>query len=385
MISYQGMNPDAQYLAILKEILETGCLKETRAGKVVSLFGKTMRFDLSKGHIPLLTTKKVYTKSVIHELLWFISGETNIRYLVQNGVHIWVDDAYRHYKNLIVASNTKARELNSQGYNCNPLIECDILPKCDFVKKVFEGKELTLLNTDGDAYTYHYGDMGNIYGAQWRHWEKKDGTFVDQLKNIIETLKTNPDDRRMILTAWNVGELDEMGLPPCHFCCEFYTSPVEEEYEEYECSEHHHHHCNEYLCGCGTTHTDTKRVTTKRKLSCLLNCRSQDFMLGTPFNIASYAIFTRIIAQCVGMECGELVWVGGDCHVYLNHVDGALEQLTRNMYHYNVPTLQIDPNITDIDSFKFENFHISDYLCYPPIKLPLSVGDTQENDCQCNK
>lgn len=380
MITYQGLLPDAQYQGLIKEILENGCLKNTRAGKVISVFGKTMRFDLSKGHIPLLTTKKVYVKSVIYELLWFISGNTNIRYLVQNGVHIWVDDAYRHYKDLVGVSNQKTTELNNSGYNCNSLIECDVLPKCEFVQKVLDGEQITLLDKNGEVYIYHYGDMGNIYGAQWRRWLKKDGTFVDQLKNIIDTLKTNPDDRRMILTAWNVGELEDMGLPPCHFCCEFYTAPIEEEYEDGEVVSATTH-CKEMFCDCNETRIEKQRVSKRRKLCCLLNCRSQDVMLGTPFNIASYAIFTRMIAQCVGMECGELIWVGGDCHIYANHIDGALEQLSRDAYKYNVPTLQIDSNITDIDSFSFENFHISDYYCYPPIKLPLSVGDT---DCNCN-
>lgn len=383
MVTYQGKNVDFQYQEILRDILTNGCPKDTRAGEVVSLFGKTMRFDLSKGHIPLLTTKKVYTKSVIVELLWFLSGNTNIKYLVENGVHIWVDDAYRYYKELVKESNAVIKILNDGKDFCFKLVECDFISKCDFVKKVLEEEKLDLFDEKGELFVYTYGDMGNIYGFQWRNWQKCDGTSVDQVKNIIDTLKCNPDDRRMILTAWNVGEMDKMGLPPCHFCCEFYSSPIEEEIREEECYDIHTHNCCGTDCCCNDVHKHEKRYSTRRKLSCLLNCRSQDFMLGTPFNIASYAILTRMIAQCVGMEPGELIWVGGDCHVYKNHIHGALEQLSRDPYRFNVPTLQID-DVTDIDSFKFENFHISDYKCYPPIKLPLSVGD-DDKDCKCCK
>ena len=262
-----------QYQDLLNHILENGTEKTDRTGTgTISVFGYQMRFDLSNG-FPLLTTKKLHLKSIIYELLWFLNGDTNIGYLTENGVRIW--------------------------------------------------------NEWADA----NGDLGPIYGKQWRSWSKPNGESVDQIAKLIHDLKTNPDSRRMIVNAWNVGELDQMALTPCHCLFQFYVAD--------------------------------------NKLSCQLYQRSADTFLGVPFNIASYALLTMMIAQVCGMEAGEFIHTFGDVHLYNNHLDQAREQLTRTPRP--LPIMKINPNVTSIFDFKYEDFELSEYHPYAHIKASVSV------------
>ena len=262
-----------QYQDLLNHILENGTEKTDRTGTgTISVFGYQMRFDLSNG-FPLLTTKKLHLKSIIYELLWFLNGDTNIGYLTENGVRIW--------------------------------------------------------NEWADA----NGDLGPIYGKQWRSWSKPNGESVDQISKLIHDLKTNPDSRRMIVNAWNVGELEQMALTPCHCLFQFYVAD--------------------------------------NKLSCQLYQRSADTFLGVPFNIASYALLTMMIAQVCGMEAGEFIHTFGDVHLYNNHLDQAREQLTRTPRQ--LPIMKINPNVTSIFDFKYEDFELSEYHPYAHIKASVSV------------
>lgn len=266
------------YLDLLKKILEEGADKSDRTGTGTrSLFGYQMRFDLQKG-FPLLTTKKLHLKSIIYELLWFIKGDTNIKYLKEHGVRIW------------------------------------------------------------DEWADENGDLGPVYGKQWRSWTGADGKTYDQLSDAIHTLKTNPDSRRIIINAWNVADLPKMALSPCHCLFQFYTS----------------------------VHADGNRY-----LSCQLYQRSADVFLGVPFNIASYALLTMMMAQVCGMKYGDFVHTFGDVHLYNNHFEQAKLQLTRTPL--SLPTMEINPNIKDIEHFTFEDFHLKDYQCYPGIKASVSV------------
>ena len=262
-----------QYQDLLNHILENGTEKTDRTGTgTISVFGYQMRFDLSNG-FPLLTTKKLHLKSIIYELLWFLNGDTNIGYLTENGVRIWNEWA----------------DVN--------------------------------------------GDLGPIYGKQWRSWSKPNGESVDQIAKLIHDLKTNPDSRRMIVNAWNVGELEQMALTPCHCLFQFYVAD--------------------------------------NKLSCQLYQRSADTFLGVPFNIASYALLTMMIAQVCGMEAGEFIHTFGDVHLYNNHLDQAREQLTR--IPRPLPIMKINPNVTSIFDFKYEDFELSEYHPYAHIKASVSV------------
>lgn len=262
-----------EYLDLMQRILDEGVEKSDRTGTgTISVFGHQMRFDLSEG-FPVVTTKKVHLKSVIHELLWFISGETNIGYLQDNGVRIWNEWADEN------------------------------------------------------------GDLGPVYGKQWRRWKTQDGTEVDQLAKAIEMIKTNPNSRRIIVSAWNAGELDEMALMPCHAFFQF-------------------------------------RVANG-KLDCQLYQRSADVFLGVPFNIASYALLTHMVAQVCGLEAGEFVHTIGDAHLYLNHIEQAKLQLSRQPM--SLPKLHLDQNIMDIDQFTYESITVEGYEHHPHISAPISV------------
>lgn len=334
-------NVDSQYLNLVNRIINEGVEKDTRAGKTRSIFGVQLRFNLKEG-LPMLTTKKMFAKGVIHELLWFLKGDTNIKYLVENGVHIWDDDAYRYYRDTI-----KGPELTKEK----------------FIEKVLKGEkyvwteehngwsdEYYPVPSYGSTHIYRYGDLGPVYGKQWRNFGG-----VDQIKEVIEKLRNNPDDRRIMLSAWNVGEIKDMALPPCHYCCQFYTK---------------------------------KLPNGKRELSCMFQMRSNDAILGLPFNILSYSILTHMIAQCCDMEVGELIFSGGDVHIYENQVEiYEKEQKNRNPHMYALPKLIIKPMIigrsdseittvdkTDIDSFEYSDFEIVGYKSYPTVKYPLSVG-----------
>jgi thymidylate synthase len=261
-----------QYQDLLKHILENGTEKTDRTGTgTISVFGYQMRFDLNEG-FPLVTTKKIHLKSVIHELLWFIKGETNIQYLKENGVKIW------------------------------------------------------------DEWADENGDLGPVYGKQWRSWDSKNGE-IDQLKEVLKQLKSSPDSRRIIISAWNVGELSEMALMPCHAFFQFYVAD--------------------------------------NKLSCQLYQRSADVFLGVPFNIASYALLTMMIAQECGLELGDFVWTGGDTHIYSNHLEQVNLQLSR--IPKSLPTMKLNPEIKSVFDFTFDDFTLENYDPYPLIKAPVAV------------
>ncbi len=262
-----------QYLELLDRVIKEGTKKEDRTGTgTISVFGHQMRFDLSKG-FPLLTTKKLHTKSILHELLWFLDGDTNIKYLQDNGVRIW---------------NEWAKE---------------------------------------------DGDLGHIYGYQWRSWPSANNKHIDQITEVIDSIKNNPNSRRHIVSAWNVGELDNMALPPCHILFQFYVADG--------------------------------------KLSCQLYQRSADIFLGVPFNIASYAFLLHMVAQATGLQVGEFVHTLGDAHIYLNHIEQVKLQLTREPK--SLPQLKIHNDTKNIFDFKFEDFEITNYESHPHIKGAISV------------
>jgi thymidylate synthase len=262
-----------QYLNLLETVLKNGTAKKDRTGTgALSIFGHQMRFNLEEG-FPALTTKKLHLKSIIHELLWFLSGDTNIKYLQDNGVRIWnewADDS---------------------------------------------------------------GDLGPVYGYQWRSWPATDGRHVDQIGKVVDMIKTNPDSRRLIVSAWNVGDLDKMHLPPCHLLFQFYVA--------------------------------------QGKLSCQLYQRSCDVFLGVPFNIASYALLTLMVAQVCNLQPGDFVWTGGDVHIYTNHLDQVKLQLTRKPFP--LPKMKINPEIKDILGFQYEDFELVNYQAHPHIPGKVAV------------
>ena len=261
------------YLDLMRHVLDHGTPKSDRTGTgTLSLFGHQMRFDLAQG-FPLVTTKKCHLRSIIHELLWFLQGDTNIRYLKENGVRIW------------------------------------------------------------DEWADENGDLGPVYGKQWRSWPTPDGGHIDQIARVLHDLKHNPDSRRIIVSAWNVAELDQMALAPCHAFFQFYVADG--------------------------------------KLSCQLYQRSADIFLGVPFNIASYALLTLMLAQVSGLQPGDFVHTLGDAHLYTNHLDQAREQLSRTPR--TLPTMRLNPAVTDLLAFKFDDFELLDYDPYPAIKAPVAV------------
>lgn len=364
-----------QYHSILKDILENGNKKESRAGNVLSVFGRMMRFNLKDG-FPLITTKKVFYKGMIHELIWFLSGNTNIKYLVDNNVNIWTDDAYRWYKHYIEENN---RVYNLHGeiiakLNNIDISEQPILSKDEFVEAAKEQKVI-LLCADAEGLglqfiQYTFGDLGPIYGRQWRSWGGK-----DQIRNIVDTLKTNPNDRRMILSAWNVNDLDFMALPPCHVIYYFYTrklSDIERIKLLMEKNEHHDNYL-EYETSQLIEICDKENIPT-RELSCSFTCRSQDFLLGTPYNISEAALLTHLLAHTVNMLPGEVLYQGIDVHIYENQIEGAKEQLSRDVDKFHLPKLWLNPDKKDIDEFTSDDIKILDYVSYPTIKFPLNVG-----------
>jgi thymidylate synthase len=262
-----------QYLDLMRHVLEHGHKKEDRTGTgTLSVFGYQMRFDLGEG-FPLLTTKKVHLKSIIHELLWFLQGSTNIQYLKDHGVSIW------------------------------------------------------------DEWADTQGNLGPVYGYQWRNWPKPDGTHIDQIAQVVEMIKMNPEARRLIVSAWNVADVDQMKLPPCHAFFQFYVADG--------------------------------------KLSCQLYQRSADIFLGVPFNIASYALLTMMVAQVCGLKAGDFVHTLGDAHIYLNHLEQTREQLSRTPRA--LPAMRINPEVKDIFGFKFEDFTLENYDPHPAIKAPVAV------------
>jgi thymidylate synthase len=261
------------YLDLMRHILEHGARKNDRTGTgTLSIFGAQLRFDLNEG-FPLLTTKKVHLKSIIHELLWFLKGETNVRYLKENGVRIW------------------------------------------------------------DEWADENGELGPVYGYQWRSWPAPDGRHIDQIAEVLAQLSANPDSRRMIVSAWNVADLRKMALMPCHAFFQFYVA--------------------------------------EGRLSCQLYQRSADIFLGVPFNIASYALLTHMLAQQTDLEPGEFIWTGGDCHIYDNHREQVETQLARDPFPY--PTLHLRRRPDSIFDYAFEDFEVQDYVHHPAIRAPIAV------------
>ena len=295
------------YLDLLRRIIDEGAVKGDRTGTgTKSVFGHQMRFDLSEG-FPLLTTKKVFLKGVIHELLWFLAGDTNIGYLVRNGVHIWDNDAYRYYGELCAAKGVE------------PISREQFL---------IEAEQGNTSNIEG----YNYGDLNHVYGYQWRSWPRPDGRSIDQISEVIDTIRRNPNSRRMLVSAWNVAEVEQMALPPCHVMFQFYVADG--------------------------------------RLSCQLYQRSADTFLGVPFNIASYALLTMMIAQVCGLQAGDFVHTLGDTHLYLNHLDQAAEQLSREPR--KLPTMRLNPEVKSIFDFRYEDFTLEGYEPHPAIKAPMS-------------
>ncbi|MDX5447921.1 MAG: thymidylate synthase [Bacteroidota bacterium] len=299
-----------QYHELLEHILEEGVKKEDRTGVgTISVFGYQMRFDLSEG-FPLVTTKKVHLRSIIHELLWFLKGDTNIRYLVQNGVNIWNDWPFQKY-------------LNDQGL-------ADTFPKYTSEWKD-EMKRFVARVAEDESFAQKYGELGPVYGRQWR-----DFNGVDQIAWVEKEIKRNPNSRRLIVSAWNAAEIEEMakaGLPPCHTLFQFYVQ--------------------------------------NGKLSCQLYQRSADTFLGVPFNIASYALLTMMMAQATGLEPGDFVHTFGDAHLYLNHLDQTREQLSRDIRP--LPTMKINPEVRSIFDFNFDDFNLEGYDPHPHIKAEVAV------------
>jgi thymidylate synthase len=339
---------DLDYQNLLKDILENGTKKRTRNGEVMSLFGKQIRHKMSEG-FPLLTSKKMYFKGILVELLWFLKGDTNIKYLLDNDCHIWDGDCYQSY-------------VLSHNFIINQGIE--ILSQEEFIDRIKSNNE----------FSKEWGDLGPIYGKQWRKWSDDKIHKNDQISNLINELKTNPDSRRLMVSAWNVGELDQMVLPPCHYGFQVYTR----ELSLYE-------RINLFMKG-KKVERFLEKITIKdlddsniptRSISLMWNQRSVDSPLGLPFNIASYGLLLEIIAKMVSMVPDELIGNLGDCHIYSNQIDGVKEQLTRDSYP--LPKLIMSDKINSnegIDEFlnscSVKDLFIEGYQSHSKINIPLS-------------
>ena len=320
----KGLHPEYQYLNLLKDIMKNGFeKKEFNSGIAVrSVFGRQMRFDLSQG-FPLLTTKKVFMRGIIHELIWFLKGDTNVKYLVDNDVHIWDEWPYKEYKKKMEAG------------------EVPVMTQDEFIARIKSEKA-------DSEFVKKWGGLGPVYGRQWRRWPAADGREIDQLAWAIEKSKKYPDRKHVIISAWNPEYVYEMAkpgtsmaIPPCH--------------------------------------TMFNINVTNGKLSLALYQRSADTFLGVPFNIASYSLLTMILAQVCGYEVGEFVHFLGDTHIYGNHYEQVKEQMKRKPRPF--PTVKINPNIKNIDDFKFEDFTVEDYDPHPPIKGEITVvGGFNEKD-----
>ena len=360
---------DLDYQNLLKDILENGVKKETRNGKVLSVFGRTMRYKFKDGKFPLLTTKKIHFKSVVSELLWFLQGRTDLRWLLEQGNTIWVGDCYQAYLKSRKKIQQEYKEKWGDEISNNPLTQEEFINK---------------IKTD-DEFAKKWGDLGPIYGKQWREWtnlkqvDEWEWKYdlngpIDQIANLINDLKTNPDSRRLMVSAWNVGELDQMVLPPCHYGFQVYTRELTWK----ERWEHYFYNVNNEKC---LSEIELDKINyPKRAISLMYNCRSQDVPLGTPFNIASYALLLEIIAKMVNMIPDELITNMGDCHIYLNQIDGVKEQLTREPYE--LPKLKhmkteaffksLSDDLSLITHLDPKDFQIEGYQSHSTIKMPLS-------------
>jgi thymidylate synthase len=321
-------NVDKQYFELLQHIISNGVVKKDRTGTgTISVFDYTMRFNMSEG-FPLLTSKKMFMKGVVHELIWFLRGDTNIKYLVENGVHIWDGDAYKNY-------------IKNNGE----------LSKDEFIDKI----------KSDDEFAEHWGELGPVYGKQWRNWNG-----VDQIQNLINDLKNNPDSRRLMVNAWNVGDIDEMVLPPCHYGFQCYTTEMNLfERKKYWCDSIGKN--ISYAEDLVDSELDRLGVP-KRKLSLKWMQRSCDVPLGIPFNIASYGLLLELLAKEVNMIAHELIFSGGDCHIYLNQIDGIKEQIRNETF----PLPKIMLKNKSIFELRYEDVEILNYKSSKSIKLPLS-------------
>jgi thymidylate synthase len=381
---------DKSYLSLIRDILDHGVEKSTRAGDVYSVFGRQLRFDLKEG-LPLLTTKKVFTKGIIHELLWFLQkpynshGSMNIEYLIRNGVHIWDDDAYRWFKNEVAAKYKNKIEkilvcTNDDNFGKKPAYEDWINGETvknddawleNITKEEFLDLTLQRVEIRGPfELTYRFGDLGQIYGKQWRAFGY---SMIDQINEIINTLKTNPNDRRMLCVAFNpdVLALGNAALPPCHVMFQFYTRELRRD-ERLKYLRENYDLTDEEYNGMSGEYLDKYNVP-RYGLSCMYTMRSNDYFLGQPFNTASYSILTYMIAKLVNMVPDEVIASLGDCHIYKAHIEAVKEQLQREGSDV-VPKLVIHGNQKTIDDFRYEDFEIIDYNPDPPIKAPLLVG-----------
>ena len=366
-------NIEHQYLNLLKDILDNGVEKQDRTGTgTISVFGRQIRHDMSKG-FPLLTTKKMYFKGIVTELLWFLRGDTNIKYLVDNDCHIWDGDAYKSY--------LKNRDSQYIG---------PYYTKEEFINKI---------KTD-DEFAKKWGELGPVYGAQWRSWTKVtqyggplgsggyiDFNYIDQIQNLINDLKTNPDSRRMVVNAWAVHDLPKMALPPCHYGFQVYTSELSDERRyniwfnnNYETGMERNFDPNTLPDFDDPYYTPTP----KRAISLMWNQRSVDTFLGLPFNIASYGLLLMMLADEVNMVPDELIGNLGDVHLYSNHIEQAKEQISREPYE--LPTLYMNTEFwqtesgecgignlnTNLKGFEISDFQIENYQSHPTIKAPLS-------------
>jgi thymidylate synthase len=311
------------YLQLLRDVLENGERKEDRTGTgTISLFGYQMRFPLAQG-FPLLTTKRVPFKNVASELLWFIKGDTNIRYLLQHNNNIWNEWAFKRW-------------VESSEYNGPDMTNFGLRSQRDEPFSMQYKQQLDAFKTrilNDDEFSAKYGELGDVYGKQWRAWRTTQGEFIDQLADVVSTIKTNPDSRRLIVSAWNPEDIPTMALPPCHTMFQFYVS--------------------------------------NGKLSCQLYQRSADIFLGIPFNIASYALLTHLIAHECGLEVGDFVHTLGDAHIYVNHLEQIQTQLERTPR--NLPKLVINSEKNSLFEFELEDMKIESYDPHPTIKAPVAV------------
>jgi thymidylate synthase len=359
-------NLDKQYQALLQDILDNGVVKSDRTGTgTKSVFGRQIRHKMSEG-FSLLTTKRMAWKTMVTELLWFLQGSTNIKYLVDNGCHIWDGDAYKNYEKI----TKREIELN-EVMKTHPHYN---LSKEEFINKI---------KTD-DKFAEQWGELGPIYGKQWRQWQgwidleddRKGSIWHDQIQQLIHMLKTEPDSRRLMVSAWNVGELDQMVLPPCHYGFQVYTRELsEDERNEIRDMQYLKNNLHQALKGSDTK-IDWENIPT-RAISLMWNQRSVDTFLGLPFNIASYGLLLSLIAKEVNMVPDELIGNLGDTHLYLNHVEQAIEQKSRKSFE--LPWVQLNFNYTYWDGYVVEwdkidvsKIELMNYLHQPAIKAPLS-------------
>jgi thymidylate synthase len=358
-------NIDKQYQKLLQDIIDNGVEKKDRTGTgTISVFGRQIRHKMSEG-FPLLTTKKMAWKTMVTELLWFLRGDTNIKYLVDNNCHIWDGDAYKQYWN---AHPDAEKSFQYEDHTME-------------VRRMTKNEFINMIKTD-NGFAKMWGDLGPIYGKQWRRWTNYPSDVyvpdtIDQIANLINDLKTNPDSRRLMVNAWNVGELDQMVLPPCHYGFQVYTRELslERRYNIW--------FNNNYETGMERFFDPNNlpdfddpyyKSTPKRAISLMWNQRSVDTFLGLPFNIASYGLLLEIIAKEVNMVPDELIGNLGDVHLYSNHVEQAKEQIGREPFKLPTITLpsSLQPNSGNWDKLVFEDFYLNNYQSHPSIKAPLS-------------